>query len=91
MHAQQKYYISRLGKKIKACSSIWMKEQDHALKPFYWQAGYGAFSVNPTQVDAVTENIKNQKIHHQTKGYKEEYLAFLNKYQQAYDERYLWE
>jgi non-homologous end joining protein Ku len=56
-----------------------------------WQNGYGAFSVNPSEVDVVMRYIKNQKDHHQAKTYQDEYRAFLKKYQMEYDEQYVWD
>src|SRR4051794_26166020 len=38
---------------VKSHSSKWMKTKGDNLKNFYWQDGYGAFSVNPAEVDAV--------------------------------------
>ena len=48
-------------------------------------------SVNPSEVDKVIKYIANQKEHHCKKSFQEEYIAFLNKYEVAYDERYVWE
>jgi putative transposase len=76
-----------LLEEVKTDSSKWMKKRAPELKNFYWQDGYGAFSVNPREVDMVTEYIQNQREHHSTKTFKDEYLAFLKKYKVEYDER----
>ena len=68
-----------------------MKTQDGSLKNFYWQDGYGAFSVNPSEVDKVIEYIANQHEHHRKQTFQDEYRAFLKKYQVEYDERYVWD
>jgi REP element-mobilizing transposase RayT len=82
--------IVDLLEEVKTDSSKWMKKRADELKNFYWQDGYGAFSVNPSEVDMVTEYIQNQREHHSTKTFQDEYRAFLKKYKVEYDERYVW-
>ena len=43
--------ISELIGVIKRSSSLWMKEK--GVKKFYWQKGYGAFSIGQSQVGEV--------------------------------------
>ena len=81
----------KLLEEVKAHSSKWIKTKDESLKNFYWQNGYGAFSVNPRQVDRVIAYIANQKEHHRRKTFQNEYRLFLKKYNVEYDERYVWE
>lgn len=80
-----------LVQKVKASSSKWFKTKDKRLVNFFWQDGYGAFSVNPSEVDVVVKYIKNQHAHHAKKDFKAEFLAFLHKYEVEYDEVYVWE
>lgn len=80
-----------LIEEIKKRSSKWIKTDSHAYSNFYWQSGYGAFSINHTDIDVATRYIKNQKERHSKVNFKEELLAFLRKYEIDYDERYLWE
>ena len=87
----KKLPLMEVVKKVKAYSSKWIKTKDPDLGNFYWQDGYGAFSVNPREVDVVITYIENQKDHHQKKTFQEEYRAFLKKYEITYDERYVWE
>lgn len=68
-----------------------MKTKGEEYHNFYWQNGYGAFSVNPAEVDVVINYIKNQKAHHLKKSFEDEYTAFLKKYSVGYDERYVWD
>src|ERR1700748_2925212 len=49
----KKIALMTLIEKIKTNSSKWMKTQDESLINFYWQDGYGGFSVNPSDVDNV--------------------------------------
>jgi len=61
--------------KLKAHSSKWIKTKGEFYKDFYWQKGYGAFSVNPAEVEIVKRYIENQKEHHKRKTFQEEYYA----------------
>ncbi len=83
--------ISSLVGKIKRDSSSWVKKQNPKFHNFYWQDGYGAFSVAQSQVEDVMGYIRNQKEHHKTKDFETEFRTFLNKYEVEYDEKYLWE
>lgn len=83
--------ISELIGDIKRDSSSWIKKQDTKFSQFYWQEGYGAFSVGQTEDEMVIKYIQNQKEHHKTKDYKSEFRGFLKKYNIEYDERYVWD
>ena len=87
----KKIALMTLVQKIKAHSSKWIKTKDVSLANFFWQDGYGAFSVNPSEVEVVINYIKNQHEHHSKKNFKEEYSAFLNKYEVEYNEKYVWD
>lgn len=80
-----------LLEEVKSHSSKWMKTKDEMLKNFYWQDGYGAFSVNPSEVDTVIAYIANQHEQHSKKTFQDEYMAFLKKHKVEYDERYVWD
>ncbi len=81
----------KLLEEVKSHSSKWIKTKDDSLKNFYWQNGYGAFSVNPAQVDKVIAYIANQEEHHRKKDFQEEYRLFLTEFNVEYDERYVWD
>lgn len=81
----------KLLEELKSHSSKWIKTKGAGFHQFYWQDGYGAFSVNPTEVDVVVRYINNQKEHHAKHSFQDEYRAFLKKYKVAYDEKYVWE
>ena len=87
----KKVALITLLEEIKSHSSKWIKTKGGDYNNFYWQNGYGAFSVNSTEVDIVIEYITNQKEHHKIKTFQEEYRAFLKKYHVDYDERYVWD
>ncbi|EKD28796.1 MAG: transposase [uncultured bacterium] len=87
----KKIALMKLLEEVKSHSSKWMKSKDESLKNFYWQDGYGAFSVNPTEVDTVNTYISNQHEHHSKKTFQDEYRLFLKKYQVEYNELYVWD
>lgn len=87
----KKIALMKLLEEVKSHSSKWMKTNAKELSNFYWQDGYGAFSVNPAEIDAVINYIANQREHHSKKTFQDEYRAFLKKYDVEYDERYVWD
>ncbi|MEO6133304.1 MAG: IS200/IS605 family transposase [Saprospiraceae bacterium] len=87
----KKIALMKLVEDVKSSSSKWIKTKSDELSNFYWQDGYGAFSVYPREVDVVMNYIANQKIHHDKKTFQDEYRGFLKKYKIDYDERYVWE
>jgi len=87
----KKITLVKLMEELKSHSSKWIKTKGDSYRNFYWQDGYGAFSVNPSEVDVVIEYISRQKEHHSKKTFQEEYRAFLKKYKVEYDERYVWD
>ena len=76
--------------KIKGNSSKWMNEQQKCSCRFGWQEGYGAFSVSESQVPVVAKYIQSQEDHHRSRGFKEEFIEFLEKHGIEYDDRYIW-
>ncbi len=86
----KKVALMDLLEEVKKRSSKWIKTKGLAYKNFYWQDGYGAFSVNPAQIEVVVNYIKNQAVHHQKRDFQREFRAFLHKYRVEFDERYVW-
>ena len=76
---------------LKTSSSKWIKGLAPKFGHFYWQRGYGAFSVCPSQLEAVLEYVANQQEHHCTRSFQEEYREFLRKHRVDFDERYVWD
>jgi len=83
--------IASLVENLKTASSKWMKVQSPDLLDFHWQTGYGAFSVGPSDLASLRKYIENQEEHHRIRTFQQEFIAFLNKYEIAFDERYLWD
>jgi REP element-mobilizing transposase RayT len=76
---------------VKKTSSKWIKGLDSRYRGFYWQRGYGAFSVSHSQLDAVLKYVENQEEHHRNRSFQEEYRDFLGRYGIEFDERYVWD
>lgn len=87
----RKTTLAKLLEEVKSHSSKWVKTKGENYKNFYWQDGYGAFSVNPKEIDIVIKYISSQKEHHAKKTFQREFIQFLEEYQVEYDERYLWD
>jgi REP element-mobilizing transposase RayT len=80
-----------LIEQIKKASSKWIKTLDARYLCFFWQRGYGAFSVSPSQLEAVLEYVDKQQEHHRTRTFQEEYRELLHKHGVEFDERYIWD
>jgi putative transposase len=87
----KKIALVKFMEELKSHSSKWIKTKDEKFKNFYWQDGYGAFSVNSADINIVKNYIEKQHEHHQRKTFQDEYRGFLAKYEVDYDERYVWE
>jgi REP element-mobilizing transposase RayT len=83
--------VSDLVAEIKSSSSKWLKSQSPKLTKFAWQRGYGAFSVGPTDLNALIRYIDTQEAHHAKHNFQDELRAFLKRYGIECDERYLWD
>jgi putative transposase len=72
-------------------SSKFVKTLGPQYKEFYWQRGYGMFSVGPAHRDEAEDYVRNQEEHHRTKTFQEEFRAFSERYGVAYDEQFVWD
>jgi putative transposase len=77
--------------KIKMTSSLWISQNHVSGTPFHWQAGYGAFSVSQSNVEAVREYIRGQREHHKKQSFQDEFREWLRRYEIEWDERYVWD
>jgi REP element-mobilizing transposase RayT len=74
---------------LKKSSNDWLRSQGPQFAGFFWQAGFGAFSVSQSQVEDVRIYIRNQREHHRGKSFQDELRAFLKAYEVEFDERYV--
>jgi len=82
--------IADLIRELKTGSSIWIKTQRPEWGNFYWQDGYGVFSVSPSQLERVKEYISNQSEHHRTITFQDEFRLLLKRHGINFDEKYVW-
>ena len=81
--------VSNLVREIKSDSSQWIKT-DVRVPGFYWQSGYGAFSISPQHVEGLKAYISNQEAHHKKVTFKDEFRRLCRIYEAELDERYSW-
>ncbi|AZA86138.1 IS200/IS605 family transposase [Chryseobacterium shandongense] len=82
--------LSSLVKDIKVSTNLWIKQS--GLFPDFeeWQSGYGAFTYSEREKDMIINYIKNQKEHHKTESFEDEYKNLLKFHGVEFDEKYLW-
>ena len=85
------YAIKSIVEEVKKSSSKWVKTKGPGFGGFAWQSGYGAFSVSQSAMASTRRYIAEQEAHHRRLSFQEEFRRFLEKYEVAYDERYVWE
>jgi REP element-mobilizing transposase RayT len=94
------HILARLGrtialaewvKELKRASSLWIKPRGGEYDAFYWQNGYGVFSVSQSQSPTVERYIANQEEHHRKQTFQDEFRGFLKRHGIEFDERYVWE
>ena len=83
--------ISDLIRDVKNNSSNFINNKKFIKGAFSWQEGYGAFSYSHSQIGDVYSYIENQEAHHHKRTFREEYIDFLQKFDIAYNEKYLFD
>ena len=85
--------VADLVRELKRDSSKWIKirSSDPYLQDFHWQAGYGAFSISPSHIDAVSHYKSSQDEHHRQESFQDEFRRMCRKYGIEVDERYVWD
>ncbi|MDB6019711.1 MAG: transposase [Pedosphaera sp.] len=89
--------LSRTGsaaemvKEAKRGSSLWLQTKDAELREFAWQSGYGIFSISFSQLETLRNYIAGQEEHHRKVSFQDELRELLQRYEVAFDERYLWD
>ena len=78
-------------KELKRSSTVWLKTKSPMLSDFAWQNGYGVFSIGQSQVEDVRAYIAGQEEHHRKISFQEEFRRLLQRYEIAFDERYVWD
>lgn len=82
--------LANFMEEIKTNSSRWIKTLGPHYREFAWQGGYAGYSVSQSNLSIVQKYIENQKEHHKTRTFHEEYIQFLKENEVDYNEEYLW-
>jgi putative transposase len=82
--------LSDVIRDLKANSSGWMHDVFPDMNDFAWQNGYGAFTVSTSQIPGVERYIAEQKKHHSTRTFRDEFVQMLTVNEIEFDEKYLW-
>jgi putative transposase len=83
--------VADVVKELKRGSSVWLKAKSPELAEFAWQGGYGVFSIGQSQVEDVRAYIAGQEEHHRKISFQDELRRLLERYEIAFDERYVWD
>jgi REP element-mobilizing transposase RayT len=83
--------LSNIVGQMKKSSNDWLRAKGPKFAQFFWQAGYGAFSLSQSAVEDVRRYIRNQHQHHQRTSFQDEFRTFLRRYEVEFDERYVWD
>lgn len=83
--------LADLVRDIKADSSDFINNNKWVRGKFSLQEGYRAFSYGHSQLDTIIRYIQNQEKHHRRRSFKEEYLAWLKKYEIPFEEKYVFQ
>jgi len=82
--------LSDLMRVLKSKASGWVKTSFEGQEGFAWQEGFGSFTVSLSNLDQVRDYIRNQREHHRTKTFQEEFRGFLTKHGIDFDEKTIW-
>ena len=81
--------LANLVQDVKVDSSEFINRKKWVRGRFSWQEGYGAFSYGHSQLDMIISYIRNQERHHRRLTFKDEYLAWLKKFEIPFEEKYI--
>ena len=87
----RKVKVMDLIEEVKTSSSKWIKTKGPSYRDFYWQGGYGAFSVSESNRSAVIQYIQRHQEHHRRMTFQEEFRRLCAKHGIEIDERYVWD
>src|SRR4051812_42502696 len=67
--------VSDVVGQLKKSSNGWLRNRDQQFRNFYWQGGYGVFSVSQSAVGDVRQYIADQREHHKQVTFQDEFRA----------------
>ncbi len=80
--------LSDCMREVKSASSKWLKQNANFPHFYYWAESFGAFTYNYTEKDLIINYIKNQKQHHETVSFEDEFRGLLKENGIDIDEQY---
>lgn len=86
---RQEPALAAVLRDLKAASSGWVHDTFPELRDFWWQGGYGAFTVSHSNIEAVKAYIAGQREHHKRMSFADELRRLLEKHEVAFKEEYL--
>lgn len=84
-----KIALADVVQSVKQSSSKWVNTVHARGFKFYWQEGYGAFSLHRNRLEDLMAYIDNQAIHHGRFSFVDEYRAILRKNGVEFKEEYI--
>jgi REP element-mobilizing transposase RayT len=87
----QQTAVADFMRQVKSNSSGWAHDTFPDVRGFWWQGGYGAFTVSLSGLDQVKAYIANQEEHHRTVTFQDEFRDLLIRHGIEFDEKYLWD
>ena len=68
--------LSEFVRDIKACTSKMLRNNPKFPMFQGWNSGYAAFTYSPNEKDMIVHYIKNQKAHHKSRTFVDEYKEY---------------
>ncbi|MBD5233758.1 MAG: IS200/IS605 family transposase [Bacteroidales bacterium] len=75
-----KYSVAEFVKTLKAEASKFLRTNQHFPNWYGWAEGYGAFTVEKSQMETRRQYIMNQKAHHGRLSFEDELSMLLQQY-----------
>lgn len=80
--------LSDFVKELKTSTNPWIKNSGNFPDFKSWGKKYAAFTIRYQEKDTVIEYIKNQREHHKTESFKDEYRRLIIENGIEIDEKY---
>lgn len=80
--------LSDFVKELKTSTNPWIKNSGKFPDFKSWGKKYAAFTIRYQEKDTVIEYIKNQRVHHKTESFKDEYRRLIIENGIEIDEKY---
>ncbi|MEO7174217.1 MAG: IS200/IS605 family transposase [Saprospiraceae bacterium] len=86
-----KISVSDLMRVVKSKSSKYINDHHFTPQKFQWQNGFATFSFSKRSLNRVYKYVENQKQHHKSQTFKEEYIEELKYQEISFEEKYLFQ